>query len=132
MKNIFKNNYPKVNITKCELDQSSYQYDNMKWDAPTLITFCKRKNYPTFDMPLACVDLQRCPFILDNFSDFLYHAQRTNDTDLKYPVLLDNDGIICDGWHRVAKAILEGKTSIKAIRMEEMPKVSGYTNKKED
>ena len=125
------NAYPKVNITKCGFDQSSYQYNNMKWDAATMVEFCKRKNYKVFDMPLACVDLQKTPFILDSFSDFIYHAQRVNNADLKYPILLDDDGIICDGWHRIAKALLEGKTSIKAIRMEEMPNVSGYTEVKE-
>ena len=24
-------------------DQSSYQYDNMKWDAATMVEFCKKK-----------------------------------------------------------------------------------------
>ena len=125
------NAYPKVNITKCGFDQYSYQYDNMKWDAATMVAFCKRKDYKTFDMPLACVNLKKFPFVVDSFSDFIYHAQRVNNADLKYPILLDDDGIICDGWHRIAKALLEGKTSIKAIRMEEMPNVSGYTEVKE-
>ena len=30
-------------------------------------------------------------------------------------------GTICDGWHRVVKTILKGETTIKAIRIEEMP-----------
>lgn len=99
----------------------------MKWDAPTLVEFAKKQNYKVFDMPLACVDLAKQPWKLNNFGDIIYHMQRTKDVDLKYPILLDDDGIICDGWHRVAKALIEGKTSIKAIRLEKMPHVSGYS-----
>jgi hypothetical protein len=56
--------------------------------------------------------------------DFITHYKRVKDTDLKYPILLDDRGCICDGWHRVAKAIIEGKKYIKAIRIEEMPDAS--------
>ena len=52
---------------------------------------------------------------------FLYHAKRIEECDLKYPIILDPAGSIIDGWHRVVKAILKGKTEIKAFKLIVMP-----------
>lgn len=43
----------------------------------------------------------------------------------KLPIILDDLGYITDGWHRVAKAILEGKETIKAVRIQNMPAPDG-------
>ena len=64
------------------------------------------------------------------FGQFLYHLKRVNDTNLDYPVILDDEGVICDGWHRVAKAYLEGRPTVKAIRLLEMPDASGKVDSK--
>jgi len=47
--------------------------------------------------------------------------KRVQNTDLKYPIILDVKGVVADGYHRVAKAILEGKSTIKAYRLKQMP-----------
>ena len=41
--------------------------------------------------------------------------------DLSYPIIQAPDGWIMDGYHRIAKAILEGKTTIKAVRLPALP-----------
>ena len=51
---------------------------------------------------------------LKNFRDFLVHYQRVTDADLSKPIILRSDGCIMDGWHRVIKAIREGKISLQA------------------
>jgi len=91
------------------------------YDIPTLIQFAKEKKYKVFDLPLISLGLDWNPFDYNNILDFIKHVKRVNESDLKYPILIDDLGIICDGWHRVVKAILEGKKYIKAIRLEEMP-----------
>jgi len=53
--------------------------------------------------------------------DMAYHIDRVNKADFKHPILIDNQGCICDGWHRVMKAIMLGHTTIKAIRLLDMP-----------
>jgi disulfide oxidoreductase YuzD len=83
----------------------------------------KSKDYQPFDLPLACVDTGRLPFALNDLEDFLFQMKRVEDTDLQYPIILDKYGVIADGWHRVAKAIYQGQTTIRAIRLEEMPPV---------
>ena len=51
--------------------------------------------------------------------------KRTNNADLKYPIILTDKGVICDGWHRLCKAVYQGDEYIKAIRIEKMPEYSG-------
>ena len=40
--------------------------------------------------------------------------QRIKDADLSYPILMTHKGAILDGFHRVAKAVLEGKKTVRA------------------
>ena len=44
------------------------------------------------------------------------HAQRIWDADLSYPIILAADGRLMDGGHRLAKALLQGKTEVRAVR----------------
>lgn len=49
------------------------------------------------------------------------HCRRMLDADLSVPVILNADGRIMDGVHRLARAMLEGHETIKAVRFAEMP-----------
>ncbi len=49
------------------------------------------------------------------------HMKSVNSADLSYPIILDEDGEIMDGRHRVMKAILTGKKTIKAVRFNKNP-----------
>lgn len=91
------------------------------WDLSTLIKASEQLE--EFDLHLMSLDICKYPWNFTdwNFSTFLYHSNRMNGTDLRYPVLLTPDGYICDGWHRLAKAILEGKETIRAKRFKVMP-----------
>lgn len=42
------------------------------------------------------------------------HARRIAEADLSYPILLSAEGYLLDGFHRLAKAHLEGKPQILA------------------
>jgi hypothetical protein len=44
------------------------------------------------------------------------HAERIQNADLRYPVVLSADGGLMDGGHRIAKAWLSGSTTIDAVR----------------
>lgn len=96
------------------------------WSVPTLIQYCKDKNYPVFTMPLACCDLSLVPWKIKTLDDIIWHISRIKDCDLEHPIILDSYGIIADGYHRVCKAILEGKTDIKAVRIIDMPLPDGH------
>jgi hypothetical protein len=49
------------------------------------------------------------------------HARQMLDADLSFPVILGPDGRVMDGMHRIARAILEGRTEISAVRFPVLP-----------
>ena len=54
--------------------------------------------------------------------EMVMHMQAVNDADLSHPIILDEDGDIMDGRHRIIKALLNNKKTIKAVRFEENPR----------
>ena len=54
---------------------------------------------------------------LPTVREVIEHTKLIHEADLTYSILLSIDGEVMDGMHRVAKAILEGSTTIKAIRL---------------
>ncbi len=49
------------------------------------------------------------------------HCRRINETDLEIPVIINDNGRLMDGGHRLARALIEGRKTVKAVRFEEMP-----------
>lgn len=45
------------------------------------------------------------------------HARLIIDADLRHPIILGADGRVMDGMHRVAKAYLEARGTILAVRL---------------
>jgi hypothetical protein len=44
------------------------------------------------------------------------HLRLIQEVDPSYPIILGADGRVMDGMHRVARALLEAHTSIRAVR----------------
>lgn len=53
--------------------------------------------------------------------EMVMHMKAVQCADLSFPIILDEDGEIMDGRHRIMKALLTGKNSIKAVRFDENP-----------
>lgn len=53
--------------------------------------------------------------------EMVTHMSAVNDADLDYPIILDEDGELMDGRHRVMKALLTGEETIKAVRFNKNP-----------
>ena len=119
---------PTLDLDPLKFYESTYTAYGNSYDAPTLVQFAKDKNYPIFDMPIVGINMSGMPFACKSFAQFVWQLSRVMRTDLSYPILLDDHGTICDGWHRVAKAVMEGRSTIKAIRLLEMPDASGKTD----
>lgn len=66
-------------------------------------------------------------FWFDNKNDsptiraIVEHMRLIQEADLNYPIILSSDGGVMDGMHRVAKALLEGEETIKAVRFNRDP-----------
>ncbi len=53
--------------------------------------------------------------------EVLKHFERIQTADLTYPIIHDYYGSQMDGGHRLCKAILEGRTKIKAVQFPSLP-----------
>lgn len=104
-----------------KLKDSVFCRNGKCWNAQTLIDFAKAKEYPIIEIPICAIPLNFANFSLNNIKEFLGQYRRVENCSLEYPIILDDYGCIADGYHRVCKAILENKETIKAIRLIEMP-----------
>lgn len=53
--------------------------------------------------------------------EMVMHMQAVNAADLDCPIILDEDGEIMDGRHRLMKTMLLGLPTIKAVRFDKNP-----------
>ena len=67
-----------------------------------------------------------------NVRELVSHMKLILKADMNYPIILDQDGCIFDGRHRIAKALLEGHETIQAVRFEKDPPASYLNTNKED
>ena len=49
------------------------------------------------------------------------HARLIQEADLSFPIILSSDGRVMDGMHRVAKAVLERRDTIEAVKFSQDP-----------
>lgn len=49
------------------------------------------------------------------------HIEYAEKTSFKYPVILSSDGSVMDGMHRILKALMKGKETIKVVQFLEDP-----------
>ena len=49
------------------------------------------------------------------------HCRRINEATLDHPVILNADGSLMDGGHRICKALLDGRKTVMAVQFETMP-----------
>ncbi|MCK5019401.1 MAG: hypothetical protein KAS32_20250 [Candidatus Peribacteraceae bacterium] len=53
--------------------------------------------------------------------DMVMHFKAVKNADLSCPIILDEEGDIMDGRHRIIRALIAGVKTIKAVRFEENP-----------
>lgn len=75
------------------------------------------KELPVFEVPLAALDLSGKPWDGENLYSLAFHVKKCMAADLSHPILLDWNGAVADGRHRILKAIATGKRTILARRM---------------
>ncbi len=78
------------------------------------------RSLPVMEIPLEHLNVYKTYHKL-TLRQFVMHMKAVNDADLKYPIILDEDGEIMDGSHRIMKAILTGAKKIKAVRFDVNP-----------
>ncbi|MGI8484395.1 MAG: hypothetical protein ACR2OU_09030 [Thermomicrobiales bacterium] len=49
------------------------------------------------------------------------HSQLIAEVDMNYPIILGPDNRVMDGMHRIARAMLDESSTIRAVRFTELP-----------
>lgn len=88
------------------------------WSVPRL--FELSRGLPVMDVPLSHLGMYYTYEKL-TLRDMVMHMKAVQDADLDSPIILDEDGEIMDGRHRLMKAMLAGADTIKVVRFDENP-----------
>ena len=114
--------YPKIKIENTHISENKFVQKGKVWTVPNLLTEVKKAKLEPFDLPLSCIDIGVNIFdAIDTPKELADHIKRCEKTSLEYPVIMNEDGLIMDGWHRIVKALVAGLSSVKAVRFEKNP-----------
>ena len=97
----------------------------LAWDVDRLIALTA--DLPRESVPLTAIRELDEPFWFGGGSGdatcraVADHARLIAEVDLQYPIILGPDGRVMDGMHRVARAYLEGRAAIVAVRLAVEP-----------
>ena len=112
--------YPAIKIEGVKLSENTYQHGNKVWVVANLIELAKELE--PFDLPLAAVHAGTEVWEpVTSAYGLAQQMRRVLDVNPDYPVILDEEGFIMDGWHRIARALVDGKATIKAVRFAQTP-----------
>lgn len=94
------------------------------WDVDRLIELSA--GLPVEDLPLESIDDVDTVYWFDELHRptvraVIEHVRLIEEVDLAYPIILGPDGRVMDGMHRIARAVLEGQQTIRAVRFAELP-----------
>jgi hypothetical protein len=95
------------------------------WDVDRLIRLSV--DLPVIEVPVDTIrDLDTAYWALPEADhptvrELIVHMRLVQDVDPAHPVILGCDGRVMDGMHRIARAILEGRTTIRAVRFARDP-----------
>lgn len=97
----------------------------LAWDVRRLIELSK-------DLPVYRVEVSAIAEIDENHwyaykgqiptcRSLLEHMRLIDEADLRFPIILDAQGRVMDGMHRVCKAVRQGERCIQAVRFATDP-----------
>ena len=110
----------KVLIRKTSpVEKQTFTDGKQHWFITRLIN--SAKDLPVQSMPITALNTYNLKPNISNMNAFVDHIKRVLKADLSCPIILDEEGYVMDGRHRIAKALLHGKTTIDFVRFEETP-----------
>jgi len=95
------------------------------WDVERLVKLTS--DLPVLEIPLSSIeDIDSVYWIGADGSSptvriLVRHMELVNGADLSFPVIIGADGRVMDGMHRVAKALLLGNATVRAVRFDVQP-----------
>jgi len=101
------------------LKNQNVSYEGSRWTIAHLVECAKELE--VFDLDIKSFSFANTVSFGNDLLTIAAHVKKVNDADLKYPIILHPEGYILDGRHRMTKALISGKDTIKAVRF-------GYSN----
>ena len=100
------------------------------WDVDRLLELVERE--PVEEIPLEQIGDLDSDYWFDHgylptVRNVVEHFRLIHEVDLRYPIVVDPEGRVMDGMHRVARALLEGRPSVTAKRLPRLP-APDFTN----
>ena len=92
------------------------------WDVDRLVALSA--SLPVRDVPLEEIAEIESTYWYDHgyvptVRSVVDHARLIGEVDMKWPIILSHDGRVMDGMHRVARALLDGAETVRAVRFDE-------------
>lgn len=97
----------------------------LAWDVRRLVELSRE--FPVKEVPLSEIaeldethwyehegDSPTCRSLLE-------HMRLIDEADIRFPIILDEDGRVMDGMHRVCRAIREGRDGVPAVQFANTP-----------
>jgi hypothetical protein len=100
------------------------------WDTDRLVALTK--DLPVEQIELADIDEIDSVYWFDErdrptVRKVVEHFRLVEEVDLAYPTILGPDGRVMDGMHRIARALVEGRSTITAVRFPTLPEPTTET-----
>lgn len=95
------------------------------WDVDHLVE--ASRDLPIVEVPLSSIDeIDSIYWIGEDGSAptvriLVRHMQLVKSANLSYPIIIGADGRVMDGMHRVAKALLEDRATVLAVKFDVQP-----------
>lgn len=119
-----------VKVAGASVDENRFECGNKRWVVTNLIE--KSKSLEPFDLPLMAIYSGSNVWPLTGSAyGIAHHVRRALDVDTGYPIILDEEGFIMDGWHRVLRALIDQAPTIKAVRFEKTPPPDYFEEEKQ-
>ena len=119
-----------VKIVKIDhpLESQRFEDGGKRWTIHGLIH--KAKRMEQYDLPLYHMDLSGVKIGGMPVREFVGHMLNIFEADMSCPIILDEDGYVMDGRHRVARALYEKLATLKAVRFDKNPDEDYFVDKK--
>lgn len=99
--------------------EQKYEEGDNVWSVSRLIDLSK--DLEPFEIPMMGLNIYNIYPNIKSARSFVSHIKQVLEADLSFPIILDEEGYVMDGRHRIIKALLEGKETILAVRFDETP-----------
>ena len=106
------------------------------WDVARLIDLSR--GLPVEEVSVDDIDEVDSVYWFDDRSELptvrkvVDHARLIQAVDLAHPIILGPDGRVMDGMHRIARALLDGRHTVDAVRFPVLPDADHRNVRPED